>query len=44
MRDFYLAIPDTDERLALYGADEVAKKYLSSYYSTLYSVLATYSK
>ena len=44
VRDFYLAIPDTDERLALYGADEVAKKYLSSYYSTLYSVLATYSK
>ena len=44
VRDFYLAIPDTDERLALYGADEIAKKYLSSYYSTLYSVLATYSK
>lgn len=34
----------TDERMALYAADETAKKYLASYYSTLYNVLATYSK
>lgn len=44
VRDFYLAISDPDERMALYGADETAKKYLASYYSTLYNVLATYSK
>lgn len=44
VRDFYLAIADPDERMALYAADETAKKYLASYYSTLYNVLATYSK
>ena len=44
VRDYYLAIPDPDERLALYAADDTAKKYLSSYYTTLYNVLATYSK
>lgn len=44
VRDYYLAIPDPDERMALYAADETAKKYLSSYYGTLYNVLATYSK
>ncbi len=44
VRDYYLAIPDPDERMALYSADETAKKYLSSYYGTLYNVLATYSK
>ena len=44
VRDFYLAIPDPNERMALYAADEVAKKYLGSYYGTLYNVLATYSK
>lgn len=42
VRDYYLAISDPAERMALYGADEVAKKYLSSYYSTLYNVLYTY--
>lgn len=44
VRDYYLAITDPDERMALYAADETAKKYLSSYYTTLYNVLATYSK
>ncbi|MDE6000906.1 MAG: hypothetical protein K2N33_05895 [Clostridia bacterium] len=44
VRDYYLAISDPAERMALYGADEVAKKYLSSYYSTLYNVLYTYSQ
>ena len=44
VRDYYLAIPDPDERMALYAADEVAKKNLGSYYATLYNVLATYSK
>ena len=44
VRDYYLAIADPAERMALYSADEVAKKYLGSYYGTLYNVLATYSK
>lgn len=44
VRDYYLAISDPDERMALYAADDVAKKYLGSYYGTLYNVLATYSK
>ena len=44
VRDYYLAIKDPDERMALYAADEVAKKYLGTYYKTLYNVLATYSK
>ena len=44
VRDYYLAISDHDERMALYLADDVAKKYLESYYTTLYNVLYTYSK
>lgn len=44
VRDFYMAIEDPNERLALYAADEVAKKYLQSYYYTLYNVLYSYSK
>jgi len=44
VRDYYLAIADPAERMALYTADEVAKKYLGSYYSTLYDVLYTYSQ
>ncbi|HBN13243.1 MAG TPA: hypothetical protein DD415_06480 [Clostridiales bacterium] len=44
VRDYYLAIPDSAERMALYTADDVAKRYLSGYYTTLYNVLATYSK
>lgn len=44
VRDYYLSIPDPSERMALYTADDVAKRYLSSYYSTLYNVLSTYSK
>ena len=44
VRDYYLAIADPNERMALYAADDTAKKYLSSYYTTLYNVLYTYSK
>lgn len=44
VRDYYLAISDPTERMALYSMDETAKKYLSNYYSTLYNVLYTYSK
>lgn len=44
VRNYYLAIEDPAQRMALYAADETAKKYLGSYYSTLYDVLSTYSK
>ncbi len=43
VRDYYLAIPDPAERMSLYTNDAVAKKYLQSYYSTLYDVLYSYS-
>ena len=44
VRNYYIAIPDPYERIALYDADEVAKKYLGSYYTALYDVLLTYCK
>lgn len=44
VRDYYLAIEDPAERMALYSADDVAKRYLDSYYATLYNVLNMYSK
>ncbi|MDE5943880.1 MAG: hypothetical protein K2H30_06720 [Clostridia bacterium] len=44
VRDYYLAIADGDERMALYNADDVARAYLGAYYTTLYDVLAVYSK
>ena len=44
VRDYYLAIADPAERMALYTADEVAKRYLDSYYGSLYNVLYTYSQ
>ena len=44
VRDYYLSIPDPAERMSLYANDVVAKKYLQSYYSTLYDVLSSYSR
>lgn len=44
VRDYYLAIPDPDERLALYRADEVAMKYLGSYYNYLYDYLLQFTE
>ena len=44
VRDYYLSIQDPAERMSLYTNDEIAKKYLQSYYSTLYDVLYTYSQ
>lgn len=44
VRDYYLAIEDPAQRMALYTADDTARKYLSSYYATLYNVLMTYSQ
>ncbi|MCD8372630.1 MAG: hypothetical protein LUD27_04950 [Clostridia bacterium] len=42
VRDYYLAIEDADERMALYTADTVAMLYLGKYYTTLYNVLSQY--
>lgn len=39
VRDYYLAIEDPNERIALLQADEVAKEYLNTYYSVLYDYL-----
>ena len=44
VRDYYLTIPDPDERLALYRVDEVAIKYLGSYYNALYDYLIQFTK
>lgn len=44
VRDYYLSIADPAERMALYGKDDVARRYLGSYYNTLYDVLYTYSQ
>ena len=42
VRDFYLAIDDPSERMALLAADEVAQDYLGSYYTALYDYLSTF--
>lgn len=39
VRDYYLAIEDPNERLALLQADTLAQKYLGTYYSVLYDYL-----
>lgn len=44
VKNYYLSIGDPSQRMALYAADGVAKKYLSSYYYTLYDTLSTYSQ
>lgn len=44
VRNYYLSLPDPVERLALYEKDDVAKRYLDSYYTTLWSLLYEYSK
>lgn len=44
VRDYYMTIPDPVERLALYRVDEVAMKYLASYYNTLYDYLIQFTK
>ncbi|MCH5148896.1 MAG: hypothetical protein J1G05_06035 [Clostridiales bacterium] len=42
VRNYYMAMPDPQERVELYLQDEVAKKYLGRYYESLYNVLLTY--
>lgn len=44
VRDYYLSIPDPYERLALYRKDEVAIKYLGSYYNALYDYLIQFTQ
>lgn len=44
VRNYYLSVEDPSERMALYTADETARKYLGSYYASLYNVLYSYSK
>lgn len=44
VRAYYLAIENPVERMNLYTNDDVAKRYLGSYYSTLYNVLYMYSQ
>lgn len=43
VRDYYLAISDPDERIALLAADEVAQNYLGSYYNTLFNYLVSFT-
>lgn len=44
VRNYYLAIQDPAYRMQLYTNDDVAKRYLGTYYSTLYNVLYNYSR
>ena len=44
VRDYYMSIPDPVERLALYRVDEVAVKYLGSYYNSLYDYLIQFTQ
>lgn len=39
VRDYYLAIEDPNERLALLQSDTVAQEYLGTYYSVLFDYL-----
>lgn len=41
VRDYYLAIEDPNERIALFQADEVAIAYLGTYYNVLFDYLMT---
>ena len=43
VKTYYLSIEDPVERLNIYRNDEVAQRYLGSYYSVLYNVLYKYS-
>lgn len=43
VRDYYLAIEDPNERVALLAADEVAQQYLGSYYNTLFNYLVSFT-
>ena len=42
VKEYYLSIEDPAERINLYRNDEVAQRYLGSYYTVLYNVLYRY--
>lgn len=44
VREYYLSIDDPALRMKLYTNDDVAKRYLDSYYSVLYNVLYNLSR
>lgn len=44
VREYYLSIDNAALRMQLYTNDDVAKRYLGSYYSILYNVLYSYSR
>lgn len=43
VRDYYLTIEDPNERIALLREDEVAIKYLGTYYNTLFNYLVQFT-
>ncbi|MDE6558249.1 MAG: hypothetical protein K2K39_03975 [Clostridia bacterium] len=43
VRDYYLTIEDPNERIALLAADDVARKYLGTYYNTLFNYLVQFT-
>lgn len=43
VRDYYLSIEDPNERIALLREDEVARKYLGTYYNTLFNYLVQFT-
>ena len=43
VRDYYLTIEDPNERIAILREDEVARKYLGTYYNTLFNYLIQFT-
>lgn len=44
VRDFYLTIEDPNERIQILRQDEVARKYLGTYYNTLFNYLVQFTQ
>lgn len=44
VRDFYMAIPDPNERMILFINDTVAQEYLGTYYNYLFDYLKQYTQ
>lgn len=44
VRDYYLTIEDPNERILILREDEVARKYLGSYYNTLFNYLVQFTQ
>lgn len=43
VRDYYLTIEDPNERIQLYANDDVARKYLDTYYTHLFDYLYSFT-